>query len=174
MQIRSVVPLIGILLILAGCAPRYDFVGRDVKVLPQDRPPPSVTPVNLVDERLADAAKKASDALQRLAAIEQVRTPQADVPIIGVAPAELEQLITIDWVGPVEPIARRLADRAGYGFRTIGDAPTVPVIVTIYAVEERVVDVLRNIGFQAGGRAEVAVDAGLRMVEVRYDPVQGR
>ena len=69
-----------------------------------------------VSAMLADAADRASVALETLAAVEQARTPAIAVGPIENAPSELERAITVNWVGPVEPIARKLADRAGYMF----------------------------------------------------------
>ncbi len=131
---------------------------------------PRVTAPDPVEERLADAADQAAGALQTLAAIEQARTPTAPVPSVANAPAELRRLVTIDWVGPIAPIAERLAERAGYSFNTIGDAPTVPIVVTLRIQDRPLIDVLRDIGLQAGNRASLAVDANLRRVEVRYGP----
>ncbi len=128
----------------------------------------AITAPNTVDERLANAAGEASQALATLAAIEQARTPNADVaPVVG-APAELQRAVTVQWNGPIAPLTERLAQRAGYQFRILGVEPAVPVVVNIDARQMPVIEVLRDLGLQAGTRADIAVDAQTRVVEVRY------
>ena len=126
-----------------------------------------------VSAMLADAADRASVALETLAAVEQARTPAIAVGPIENAPSELERAITVNWVGPVEPIARKLADRAGYMFQTIGASPAVPVVVSIDVENKPVIDVLRSIGLQLGTRADVKVDGARRVVEIHYAPNLG-
>ena len=66
-----------------------------------------------------------------------------------------------------------LADRASYGFQIVGNAPPVPIIVSINVENKPVIEVLRNIGLQLGVRADVTVDSERRMVEVHYGPNTG-
>ena len=122
---------------------------------------------------LAEAADRASVSLETLAAVEQSRSPGIAVAPIGDAPAELRRAMTVNWVGPVEPIGKTLADRAGYGFVVIGDAPPVPVVVSLDVENTPVIDILRNVGLQLGQRADVKVDAGRKVVEIHYAPVTG-
>jgi defect-in-organelle-trafficking protein DotD len=122
---------------------------------------------------LAEAADRASVSLETLAAVEQSRSPGIAVAPIGDAPAELRRAMTINWVGPVEPISKTLADRAGYGFVVIGDAPPVPIVVNLDIENTPVIDILRNVGLQLGQRADVKVDASRKVVEIHYAPVTG-
>lgn len=127
-------------------------------------------PVSL---RLASAVDRASAALQTLASVEQARNPGVAVQSVPYAPQELRRTVSIEWVGPVEPLARRLADRAGYAFKVNGDVPPVPVVVSIQAKQKSVVEVLRDVGLQAGARADVVVDPDQKIVELNYAPVSG-
>jgi defect-in-organelle-trafficking protein DotD len=122
---------------------------------------------------LADAADRASSALETLAAVEQSRSPSVAVSPIVDAPAELRRAITVNWVGPVEPIAKTLADRAGYTFQAVGSPPPVPLVVSIDVENTPVIDVLRSIGLQLGMRADMNVDGRRRMVELNYAPNTG-
>lgn len=126
-----------------------------------------------VSAMLADAADRASDALQTLAAIEAVRTPATNVGPVGNAPPELRRAISVNWVGPIEPITTTLAERAGYQFLTIGTAPPVPVVVSVDVENRPVIDVLRDIGLQLGVRGDVKVDSQRRVVEIHYPPNTG-
>ena len=118
--------------------------------------------------RLAASVDRASTALETLAAVEQTRTPLATVSPVTDAPRELLRSISVNWVGPIEQITERLAERVGYNFNVVGIRPPVPVVVTLNAVEKPVIEVLRDLGLQGGTRADVVVNAENRTVEVSY------
>ena len=122
---------------------------------------------------LAEAADKASNSLETLAAIEQERSPGVAVQPIHNAPEELSRAITITWVGPPEQILRKLADRASYNFVALGNRPPVPLVVNIDVQNEPVIEILRNVGLQLGVRADVKVDSERKIIELHYAPVTG-
>lgn len=126
-----------------------------------------------VSMMLANAADRASISLETLAAVEQSRSPDVSVGPIDNAPAELRRAITVNWVGPVAPIAHKLASRAGYAFQSIGTPPPVPLVVSVDVENMPVIDVLRSLGLQLGVRGDVRVDGRLRMVEIHYSPNSG-
>lgn len=126
-----------------------------------------------VSMMLANAADRASVSLETLAAVEQSRSPEVSVSPIDNAPPELRRAITVNWVGPVEPIAEKLASRAGYAFQPIGTAPPVPLVVSVDVENMPVIDVLRSLGLQLGVRGDIRVDGTRRMVEVHYAPNAG-
>ncbi len=127
-----------------------------------------------VTARLAEAAQRTADAVESLASIEQARTPELYTPLVADAPQELRLLVTVQWTGPWENLLKVMSERVNYGFRVIGKAPPVPVVVTVDAKQEPYVDVMRNIGLQAAGRADLVLDSQNKMVEVRYAPDTGR
>lgn len=135
----------------------------------------TVTPIasspDVVTAKLEQAADKASHALDTIAGIEQQRAP-ASPPIedYNGAPPSLTQPITIRWSGPIEQISKTLADRAGMRFRVKGAIPPVPLTVTVDVYQQPLIHVLRDIGLQAGQRADLAVDAPGGVVEIRYAP----
>lgn len=130
---------------------------------------PVATEPDIVTVKLAQAADKASTALDSIAGIEQQRNPIAPPPQnYANAPANLMQPVTIRWSGPIEQITRNLAERAGMRFRTKGSPPPVPLTVTIDAYQQPILHVLRDIGLQAGQRADIAVDGASGAVEIRY------
>lgn len=130
-----------------------------------------VEPEN-VTMRLAQAADRATNALDTLAAIEQVRTPTDLPPLAAGAPPELRRSVTVNWIGPAAPIAKQLADRASYRFDVTGNTPEVPVIVNLNVRNQPLIESLRDLGLQLGGRAELKVDANLRVIELSYANVQ--
>ena len=135
--------------------------------------PQVVAAPDTVSAMLANAADRASNALQTLASIESARTPATNVGPVGNAPTELRRAITVNWIGPVEPITNTLAERAGYEFLSIGTPPPVPVVVSIDVENRPVIDVLRDIGLQLGVRGDVKVDSQRRVVEIHYPPNTG-
>jgi len=133
----------------------------------------TVTPVatepDIVTVKLAAAADKASAALDSIAGIEQQKAGGvAPVEDYSNAPPNLAQPITIRWSGPIDEIAKTLADRAGLKFRTKGPKPPVPLTVSVDVYQQPLIHVLRDIGLQAGHRADLAVDAKSGIVEIRY------
>ena len=135
--------------------------------------PQIVASPDTVSAMLANAADRASSALETLAAIESTRTPATNVGPVGNAPAELRRAITVNWIGPVEPISKTLAQRASYEFLTIGTPPPVPVVVSLDVENRPVIDVLRDIGLQLGVRGDVKVDSQRRVIEIHYPPNAG-
>ncbi len=141
-------------------------------VLNTDRPQLVASP-DKVSLMLAEAADRAADSLETLAAVEQARAPTVSVAPINNAPPELRRAVTVSWVGPVEPITKMLADRAGYVFHAIGNPPPVPLVVTLDVENTAVIEILRSLGLQLGARADVRVDSAGRVIEVHYAPVSG-
>jgi len=150
---------------LSACETGYPIRVKDPQLVAQpDR----------VSMMLAQAADKASNALESLAAIEQKRTPSGQVPAIVGAPAELMRAITINWVGPVDQISKVLADKSSYRFVTLGAAPATPLVVSVDVTNKPVIEVLRSIGLQLGARADVYVDSAEKIVALTYAPIIGR
>jgi defect-in-organelle-trafficking protein DotD len=147
-------------LVLAACSPASRVENPQMVAAP-DR----------VSALLADAADRASNALQTLAAIEQTKSPPTNLARTENAPVELRRAVTVAWVGPVDAIAKTLADRASYRFMVMGDTPPVPVVVNLDVENKQVIDVFRDIGLQLGGRANIRVDSNRRVVELHYAPI---
>jgi len=161
---KKVLPLFsaaGLSLLLSACAV-HGKVDQQLVAMPD--------PVSL---RLASAVDKASAALQTLASVEQARNPNAAIQQVPYAPQELRRTLSVDWNGPIEPVMRRLADRAGYDMQVNGDMPPAPLIIALRVREKSVIETLRDIGLQAGQRADVVVDPEHRIVELNYAPVSG-
>ncbi|MGB0719480.1 MAG: DotD/TraH family lipoprotein [Bdellovibrionales bacterium] len=138
-----------------------------------DESPQLVAEPDKVSALLAEAADRASKSLETLASTEYARTPGVAVAPIGDAPRELRRAVTVNWIGPVEPIVKSLANRASYNFNVVGSAPPVPVVVSIDAENKPVIEILRDIGLQLGLRADIRVDAPSRIIEVHYAPNTG-
>jgi hypothetical protein len=84
------------------------------------------------------------------------------------APPELRRSVTVNWVGPVQPLLQQLADRAGYEFQLAGNAPSSAIILSINVRNQPVIETLRDAGLQLGQRAKLRVDAQLKLIELVY------
>ena len=135
--------------------------------------PQRVAAPDSVSAMLADAADRASTALETLAAVEYSHSPCVSVSPIHNAPIELRRAVTVNWIGPVDVITKTLADRANYTFTVFGAQPPAPVVVSIDVENKPIVDVLRNIGLQLGSRGDVRVDGSRQVVEIHYGPNTG-
>lgn len=157
---RSFIPCLTVLALLAGCA---DMNGKSVSNT-------TIYANDPLTASLAESAGRTSHALDRLSAVETTRTPVPDPGPLNAIPPGLETPVTVEWTGPLAPLVSRIATQAGYRFRVTGKPPAVPVVVDIDAVNEPLVEILRNAGQQGAARAGVVVDAGNRVIEVRYAP----
>lgn len=138
-----------------------------------EKQPPIVTPLaaqpDIVTVKLAQAADKASKALDTIAGIEQMRTPIAPAPEnYRNAPPNLMQPVSLRWSGPIELVAKTLADQAGLRFRVKGSQPAAPLVVNVDAYQQPILHILRDIGLQAGQRADLSVDPSGGAIELRY------
>lgn len=148
--------LLGGLALLAGCTGQTSLT-------------PVATEPDIVTVKLAQAADKASKALDSIAGIEQQRAPAAPpVEDYSNVPSNLMLPVSIRWSGPIEQVTKVLAEQAGMRFRVKGNVPSVPLTVTVDAYQQPIIHVLRDIGLQAGHRADLAVDGAGGFVEIRY------
>lgn len=114
--------------------------------------------------RLVEAATRAERALLVLAHDREGGEMNVSPP--RVVPEELLQKVRVDWIGPLEPLAADMAERAGYRFAESGPPPVRPLMVTIHARGVPLVLVLRDAGLQAGNTARLVVDARAREIRV--------
>ena len=133
--------------------------------------PPAAARPDPAETRLAEAAERAEAALTVLARIRAAETslPVGELPLE--VPVPLRRPVTIDWIGPLETLAERLAAYAGYRFRTAGLAPVRPIMVAIAVEEMPLIEVLRDSGLQAGDAAILTVDAEERSVRLDWAAV---
>lgn len=152
-------------LMLSGCETFRPMPVKEPQMVAQ---PEGVT------VRLAEAADRASRSLETLAAVEKTRNPEAAAAAtIPNAPRELRRTMSIRWYGKPAPLLQQIADRAGYNFKTIGKEPPAPLIVAINAEDRILIDMLRDVGLQLGGKSHVKVDASRRMIELHYPSALG-
>lgn len=131
--------------------------------------PPQAFNLSQSEHSLAEASYSVSRSVVDLAETEQAAHPLPDIPPAP-SPATygMGGSTSIDWSGPVEPILQQIAKASNYRVRVLGTPPAIPVIVTVYARNEMLGDVLRDVGYQCGRRAAVVVYPESRVIELRY------
>lgn len=136
-----------------------------VKAIPVDPDP--------VGWRLAQAAEKASSAMHKMAQVESFRTPMPMDQGLNTNIPGMQQVTSLTWNGPIEQVARTLAEMAGLKFRLAGKAPPLPVVVSVDAHQEPIGKILRDIGLQAGRRADILINTTSQTLDLRYAPSDG-
>lgn len=131
-------------------------------------------PIEEIDTIIADAVDSSANANRAIAQVEVATSspvrasPQPSVPPTVVLPPEAVQPVTLDWQGPIEPLIRDLAARAGYSFRTTGQPPANMKMVSIVANEEPLFGVIRRAGAMANEFADIVFNPANRTIEIRY------
>ncbi len=152
-----------VILLLAGCAKRVD--------------PDSAQQAFLVDtgaahlDTLLARATEANLMVARLeAAGNQSRAPKpaSDLPPGVTLPADLEQLISLDWTGPAEPLLEALASHIDYEYKVTGPPPAQPLIVTISRRDEPVWMLLRDVAISLTTSATIIVNPSRESVTLQY------
>ena len=165
-QWPSLFAALAIAVAAAGCTPFWERpLGPEI----EERPARSAAAApDAAETRLAEAAERAEAALTALARIGSAGTPSPPAAVPVDVPAALRRAVTLDWIGPVETLARTMAAYAGYRFSMAGAPPVRPVMVTITAEDTPLIEVLRDAGLQAGAAATLVVDAGRRTVRLDW------
>ncbi len=134
-------------------------------------------PVTEVDRntqaQLAAAAVSVDKSLQELSAIKIATHPQVRLGNpINPKRLGMEQLSSINWTGPIEPLLQKIAAASHYKLKVLGVAPAIPIIVAVDAQNEPLADILRDVTFQAQNKAGIVVYPGKtaagRVIELRY------
>jgi defect-in-organelle-trafficking protein DotD len=122
-----------------------------------------------IDKQLADAANRAAQAQEKLARVEIARTTPTPSPLDDTSlPEELKRPATIDWSGPAQEAARKIAALIGYHFQVTGNPPSIPVMVQMSVQDATAAKALEQIGLQSHPFGEVAVDPNTKSIEFRY------
>ena len=123
-----------------------------------------------VEQKLAAAAASVSNSLEELAALEkssqnkrQKLSFPIDAKMIG-----LNQVVSIDWIGPVAPLIKKLAAAAHYKVKILGKEPAIPPMISLLENKATIADILRNINYQCTDRANVVIYPASHLIELRY------
>ena len=149
--------LINLVLLLAGCH-HAPFMK-----------PPINTASDDANIKLAEAATSISDSMLQMAKVQKIITPpKKDNTLTIPNSSNLQTRASVDWAGPIQELTARVAKAAHYRIRILGQEPAVPVLISLNIQDESLAEILRDIDYQAGVRANIHVYPNSQVVELRY------
>lgn len=152
---------------LSGCASNKAPMVKDLPPKHQSDP---------YEAGLVSAVGDISSALKVLAETKNAQTmmvmdPRRRDQVVwqsNFTPPGMDIPITLDWIGPVDPVVQLVADAAEYDYRIIGKRPVPDHFIRMRHEQATAVDVLRDAGVQVGSYAELVIFPSTRMIELRY------
>nr|WP_019218012.1 type IVB secretion system lipoprotein DotD [Legionella tunisiensis] len=155
-MINKFVMLILASALLAGCISSF-------------KKPPTNDPSDDATIKLAEAATSVSDSMLEMARVEKVITPPTKDNTLTIPNAyNLQARASVDWSGPIEELTARIAKAAHFRLRILGKEPAVPVLISLTSKDESLAEILRDIDYQAGRKADIHVYPNSQVVELRY------
>lgn len=166
MKIKNILFIAVGTLLLSGCA---ETVKNEVNLhyIPTNKAPAELNNQD-AQIQIAEAASSVGKSLQQLSAMEMSKNPQPQLPEIDAQTTGMTQITSLDWYGPVLPLLEQIAKATGYKVLVLGDAPPIPVIVSISVKNQVMADLLRNVVYQVHNKASITVNPAKRMIELRY------
>ncbi len=126
---------------------------------------------NQVQTQLEQAATSVQSSLQQLAAIEKLEAQNnVTIPLTDVTDPALNQLISIKWYGPIEPLLAEVAQSTGYQFQVFGKPPSLPILVNIdtTTTPASAINIIRNVDLQAGLKCAIIIFPNDKVISLRY------
>ena len=133
------------------------------------RKPPVNNPSDDATIKLAEAAVSVSDSMLEMARIEKVITPPSKDNTLTIPNAyNLQARASVDWSGPIEELTARIAKASHFRLRVLGKSPSIPILIGLNAKDKSLAEILRDIDYQAGKKADIHVYPNSQVVELRY------
>lgn len=131
--------------------------------------PPVNNPSDDATIKLAEAAVSVSDSMLEMARVEKVITPPHKDNTLTIPNAyNLQARASVDWSGPIEELIDRIAKASHFKIRVLGKSPAIPVLISISIKDKSLAEILRDIDYQAGRKANIHVYPNSQIVELRY------
>lgn len=147
--------------LFAGCTATHTF-----------KKPPVNNPSDDATIKLAEAAVSVSDSMLEMAKVEKViKPPRHDNTLTIPNAYNLQARASVDWSGPIEELTARIARASHYKLRVLGRSPAVPVLISMSTKDQSLAEILRDIDYQAGKKANIHVYPNSQVVELRYAKV---
>lgn len=131
--------------------------------------PPANNPADDATIKLAEAADSVSDSMLQMARVEKTLTPPSMDNTLTIPNAyNLQARASVDWSGPIEELTGRVAKAAYFRLRVLGKQPAIPVLISMNVKDQSLAEILRDIDYQAGDKANIHVYPTSQVVELRY------
>jgi hypothetical protein len=160
-------------LIISGCSSHSDAPSLETKNTSELYKALTTTAKNShfdeVDsnDKLAEAAASVSQSLAELAQIQrsvhEIKQFKSDPNLMRVKAGK----VSIDWTGPVEALLGKIAHSTNLHYRTIGDKPPLPIIVSVTANDTYVSDLIRDVAYKIQAQAVITLSKD-NVLELRY------
>jgi len=118
---------------------------------------------------LSESAIAVNRSLQTVASLEQSKNPvQVQESHPNPTTYGMGHIASVDWVGPIEPLVKKLAVMAQYRVNVIGSPPSIPVIVSITQHDMAIGEILQDALLQTRSQVDVQVYPDSQLIELRY------
>ena len=142
--------------LVTGCATGY-------------KKPPVNNPSDDASIKLAEAAVSVSDSMLEMAKVQKVITPPNKDNTMTIPNAyNMQARASVDWSGPIEELTDRIAKASHYKLRVLGKVPSVPILISLNLKDQSLAEILRDIDYQAGIKANIHVYPNSQVIELRY------
>ena len=118
---------------------------------------------------IRETAVTASKSIQSLSVLEHSSKPDVKKkPAPNPVKTGLDQRVTIEWTGPVEPLIEKLAKNAHYRVNFLGQKPVAPILVSVNRSNAYMADVIQDVAYQVQRFADLSIVASEKLLELRY------
>jgi len=143
------------------------LLGCSTDPVPAEKHPEAMIDQSRIE--LSESAIAANHSLQTMASIEQSKNPvQVQESLPDPASYGMGQIASIDWVGPVEPLVKKIASIAQYRLNVVGHAPAIPVLVSLDHQNMAIGEILNDALLQTRSQIDVQVYPSAQLIELRY------
>ncbi len=128
---------------------------------------PISKPDNDAVYQLTEATKSVSASIAKLAEIQRAQHPDYYKTPHNVVKAPVSATVSMNYIGPIEPLLRKLAKSSHLKYGKLGKQNGSPIIVSIDAKNSSLADVVKDIAYQAQNHAVVEVTKS-GVLQIRY------
>lgn len=123
-----------------------------------------------LNQRILAEAKNTQVMVDAVAAQSPAARNKIEHLTTNKIPYGMDERISLEWSGPIEEIVDVLVDGTQkYTFLPEGKRPPTPILVRVSARDRQIGEILRDVGVQAGARADIIVDENTMLVKLKYN-----
>jgi defect-in-organelle-trafficking protein DotD len=86
-------------------------------------------------------------------------------------PEALAQKESFNYVGQVQDAVKGISELAGYRFYVVGNAPAQPIMISINAKDQTLMDSLRDVNAQIGSKADITLAPNAKLITLTFNQV---
>jgi hypothetical protein len=155
-------------LALSGCGSlqlKVPFLGEDEVIQEEPKGP---SEMDFVLQEIRDSAKQIQASVDQMSSIKQADIKMSSVTKRPTHP-DLNKRLDVSWPGAADDLVKVIANKIHWSFDIVGDTPSNRPEVYIHAENEKVYDILKQIGLQVGSQTGVIIDPKHRRIVVSYE-----